>query len=37
VGLEPIADGILEVYFGPILLGTLHEKNPKMGFVKVAD
>lgn len=37
VGLKAIADGILEVYFGPILLGTLHEKNPKVGFVKVAD
>lgn len=35
VGLKPTSDRIYEVYFGPILLGTLHEDRPKLGLVKV--
>lgn len=35
VGLKPVSDAVVEVYFGPILLGTLHADRPKLGLVRV--
>jgi hypothetical protein len=37
VGLKPTADNVTEVYFGPILLGTLHADRRPVGLVRVAD
>lgn len=35
VGLKPISDDAYEVYFGPILLGTLYDRCLHVGLVKV--
>jgi transposase InsO family protein len=37
IGLKHARDRDHEVYFGPILLGTLHEDRPEAGLVKVRD
>ena len=37
IGLKPVSDVVVEVYFGPILLGTLHYDRPKLGLVRVPD
>lgn len=35
IGLKWISSDVLEVYFGPILLGTLHDDRPGAGLVRV--
>jgi transposase InsO family protein len=37
VGLKRVSDRTCEVYFGPILLGTLSEDRPNAGLVRVLD
>lgn len=37
VGLKTIADNVVELYFGPILLGTLHADRRTAGLVRVPD
>lgn len=37
IGLKQIAEHCFEVYFGPILLGRVHEDQPKLGLVRLLD
>jgi transposase InsO family protein len=37
VGLKPASERTWEVYFGPILLGTLSEDRPSVGLIRVPD
>jgi putative transposase len=37
IGMKPSTDRVWEVYFGPILLGTLHDDRPELGLVRVPD
>jgi transposase InsO family protein len=37
VGIKPTSERTSEVYFGPILLGTLHEDRPSLGLVRVPE
>jgi putative transposase len=37
IGLKPASDGVWDVHFGPILLGTLHDDRPELGLVRVPD
>jgi hypothetical protein len=34
VGVLPVSDDVAEVYFGPILLGTLCRSRPELGLVR---
>lgn len=36
IGLHQVADGIWEVHFGPVLLGTLSDARPDLGLIRPA-